>query len=74
MAEPSTLVKECFPDSKTAKSYLCANTKTFCILNPAIYADLQQSLIDEMKVYVFSLSTDGNNQNLEKMNPVTVQI
>ena len=34
-----------------------------------------QSLIDKMKSSVFSLSTDGSNdQNLEKMYPVTVRI
>ena len=44
----SALVKEYFPDSKITKSYLCAKTKTFCILNRAIYPELQQSLIDEM--------------------------
>ena len=71
----SSLIKECFPDSKIARSYSCARTKSSCILNGAIYPDLQQSLIDEMKVSVFSLSTDGSNdQNLEKMNPVTVRI
>ena len=42
------IVKECFPDSKIAQSYLCAKTKTFCILNRAIYLELQQQLIDQM--------------------------
>ena len=71
----SALVKECFPDSKIAQIYLRAKTKMFCILNQAIYPDLQQSMIEEMRVSAFSLSTDvRNNQNLEKMNPVTVQI
>ena len=44
----SALVKEYFPDSKIVKSYLRAKTKTFCILNRAIYPELQQSLKDEM--------------------------
>ena len=71
----SSLIKECFPYSKIARSYSCARTKSLYILNGAIVPDLQQSLKDEMKVSVFSLSTDGsNNQNLEKMNPVTVRI
>ena len=71
----SALVKECFPDSKIVQSYSCAKTKTFCILNRAIYLDLQQSLMGEMKVSIFSLSTDViNDQNLVKMNPVTVRI
>ena len=71
----SSLIKECFPDSKIARSYSCTRTKSSCILNGAIYPDLQQSLIDKMKVSVFSLSTDeSNDQNLEKINPVTVRI
>ena len=66
----SSLVKECFPDSKIG-----SKTKAFCILNGAIYPDLQQRLINEMKESVFSLSTDGSNdQNIKKMNPVTVRI
>ena len=71
----SSLIKECFLGSKIARSYSCARAKSSCILNGAVYPDLQQSLIDKMKVNVFSLSTDGSNdQNLEKMNPVTVLI
>ena len=66
---------EYFPDSKITQSYSCTKTKTFCILNRAIYLDLQQSLISKMKVSVFSSSTNGiNYQNLVKMNPVTLQI
>ena len=71
----SSLIKECFPDSKIACSYSYARTKSSCILNGAIYPNLQQSSIDDMKVSIFSLSTDGSNdQSLEKMNPVTVRI
>ena len=43
----SALVKECFPDSKTVQSYLCAKTKRFCVLNRAIYPELQQ-IIDRL--------------------------
>ena len=57
----SSLIKEWFPDSKIARSYSCTRTKSSCILNGAIYPDLQQSLIDKMKVSVFSLSTDESN-------------
>ena len=50
-------------------------TKAFFILNRGIYPDLQQSVIEEMKVPVFSLSTDGSNdQNLEKLNLVAGRI
>ena len=71
----NALVKECFPDAKSVQTDSCAKTKTFFILNQDIYPDLPQSVIEEMRQSLFSLSTDGsNNQNLEKMNPVTVQI
>ena len=71
----SALVKECFPDSKMAQSYLCAQTKAFCILSRAIYPDLPQSILEEMKVSVFIFSADEvNDQNLEKMNQVAVRI
>ena len=71
----TSLVRECFPDSKIAQSYACSRTKASCILNGAICPDLKQSLVEEMKTFVFSLSTDGSNdQNLEKMNPLTVRI
>ena len=50
-------------------------TKAFFILNRAIYPDLQQSVTEEMKVSVFSLSTDGSNdQNLEKLNLIAERI
>ena len=71
----SALVKECFPGSKMAQSYLCAQTKAFYILNRAIYPDLPQSILEEMKVSVFIFSADEvNDQNLEKMNQVAVRI
>ena len=71
----SALVKDCLPDSKIVQFYSCAKTKTFCILNRAINLDLQQLLIGEMKVSIFSLSTDViNDQNLVKMNFITVRI
>ena len=68
----SSLTRHCFPDSKIARSYSCARTKSSCILNGAIYPDLQQSLVKQMQQSVISLSTDGcNDQNLEKMNPAS---
>ena len=65
----TALVKKCFPDSKIAKSYACSRTKTSCILNGAIFPDLKERLVEDMKTSIFSLSTDGSNdQNLDKMN------
>ena len=37
----SSLIKECFTDSKITRSYSCVRTKSSCILNGAIYPDLQ---------------------------------
>ena len=49
-------------------------TKTTCVLNGAIVSDLQSPLVEKMKSAVYSLATDGSNdQNLQKMNPLTVQ-
>ena len=62
------LVKECFPDSKIVQSYSCAKTKTFCILDRAMYLDLQQALRDEMKVSVFGLPSDGSSSQNHYMN------
>ena len=43
----SALVKECFPDSKIVQSYSHAKKKRFCVLNRAIYPELQQ-IIDRL--------------------------
>ena len=69
------LLKVIFPDSKIASAYACGRTMTSCILNSAIKPDLQSKLTDKMHESCFSISTDGSNdQNLEKMNPVTVRL
>jgi len=44
-------------------------------LNDAIAPDLLKPLVADMKVNVFALSVDGSNdQDQQKMNPVTVRI
>ena len=69
------LLKDIFPDSKITSAYACGRTKSTCILNRAIKPDLQAKLTDQMCELLFSISTDGSNdQNLEKMNPVTVRL
>ena len=69
------LFKDIFPDSKIAKSYSCGKTKATCILNRAIKPSLQSELIQQMRENIFSICTDGSNdQNLSKMNPVTVRL
>ena len=69
------LIRNCFPDSKIAQNYSCARTKASCLLNDAISPDLLDDLIKDMKINFFTLCVDGSNdQNLQKMNPVTVRI
>ena len=71
----SPMFKNIFPDSQIAKMYLCARTKTACILNGALAKELQASLIQTMKHSPYSLATDGlNDTGLQKMNPLTVRI
>lgn len=70
-----SLIRGCFPDSKIAQSYTCARTKASCLLNDAIAPDLMQTLVCDMKRNFFSLCVDGSNdQDLLKMNPLTVRI
>jgi hypothetical protein len=70
-----SLIRTCFPDSKIAQSYACARTKASCLLNDAIAPDLMKSLVDDMMGNFFSLCVDGSNdQDLLKMNPLTVRI
>lgn len=55
------LVKDIFPDSKTAKAYSCGKRKATCILNRTINPDLQFQLITQKKENCFSICTDGSN-------------
>ena len=65
-------LKDISPDSKIASAYACGHTRRTCILNSAIKPDVQAKLTIQM---LESFSTDGSNdQNLEKMNPVTVRL
>eukprot|EP00118_Oscarella_pearsei_P009420 m.54316 g.54316 ORF g.54316 m.54316 type:complete len:171 (+) comp34346_c0_seq6:639-1151(+) len=71
----SPLFKDIFPDSKIAKGFASARTKTSCILNDALRPFFEAELVEEMKNAPFSLVIDGSNDNgLQKMNPVTVRI
>ncbi len=64
-----------FPDSKIAKQYSSAATKTTCMINGAIAPHFLKETIDIMKKEPFSLLTDGSNDSgLKKMNPLTVRL
>ena len=71
----SPLFRDIFPDSKIAKGFASARTKTTCILNMALRPHYESALVQQMKDEPFSIATDGSNDNgLQKMNPVTVRL
>ena len=71
----SPLLYDIFPDSKIAKKYASAATKTTCMINSSIAPYFQRELVSVMKSDPYSLHTDGSNDvSLDKMNPVTVRI
>ena len=64
-----------FPDSKIAKQYSSAATKTTGMINGAIAPHFLKETVDIMKKEPFSLLTDGSNDSgLKKMNPLTVRL
>ena len=70
----SPLFRDIFPDSKIAKGYAAARTKTTCILNGSIAPYFKATLVDVMKSRPFSIAIDGSNDSgLEKINPLTVR-
>ena len=71
----SPLFRDIFPDSKIAKGFSSARTKTTCILTGALHSHFEEVLVEHMKKEPYSLAIDGSNDNgLQKMNPVTVRI
>uniref|UniRef100_H3ARC8 HAT C-terminal dimerisation domain-containing protein n=1 Tax=Latimeria chalumnae TaxID=7897 RepID=H3ARC8_LATCH len=69
------LLKDICPNSKIAKHYASAKTKSTCMLNGAIAPYVQWCLVSQMKNEPFSLSVEeSNDTGLEKMNPLTVRI
>ena len=68
----SPLLSDIFPDSKIAKKYASAATKTTCMINGSFAPYFQRELVSVMKSDPYSLLTDGSNDvGLHKMNPVT---
>ena len=68
----SPLFRDIFPDSKIAKGYAAACTKTTYILNGSIAPYFKATLVDVMKSQPFSIAIDGSNDSgLEKMNLLT---
>jgi len=66
----SPLFRDIFPDSKIAKGFSAARTKTSCIMNMALRPHFESILVGQMKSEPFALAIDGSNDNdLQKMNP-----
>jgi hypothetical protein len=51
------MFKEIFPDNNIAKNYHSARMNTTCILNGAIAPHVKQTLVEQLKSGVFSMST-----------------
>ena len=70
----SPIFRDIFSDSKIAKGYAAARTKTTCVLNGSLAPHFKTSLISTIKSQPFSIAIDGSNDSgLEKMNPLTVR-
>ena len=71
----SPLFRDIFPDSKIAKGFFAARTKTTCIMNMALHPYFESVLVAHMKEHPFAFVIDGSNiTGLQKMNPLTVRI
>lgn len=71
----SPLFADIFRDSKIAKGFAAARTKTTCILNLALRPHFEAALVSQMQEEPFSLAIDGSNDNdIQKMNPVTIRV
>ena len=69
------LFRDIFPDSKIAKQFSAARTKTTCIINMALRPYFESILVAQMKEHPFAVAIDGSNYNgLQKMNPLTVRV
>jgi hypothetical protein len=64
--------KEMFPDSKIAGKFHCGRSKATCLVKTmGQYA--QSDLIKKMKSGVFSISTDGSNDEHSKQFPLVIR-
>ena len=71
----SPMFRDIFPDSKIAKGFSAARTKTTCIVNLALRPHFETLLVSHMKMHPFSLAVDGSSDTgLQKMNPLTIRI
>lgn len=57
------LQKECFKDSKTARDYRCARTKTSCIVHEALAPHFMKELAVQMTEGPCTLITGGSSDS-----------
>ena len=64
----SPIFPDIFPDSKIAKGFASARTKTTCILNMALRPHFEVGLVSQIREEPFSLAINGFYENdLKKM-------
>nr|XP_042896620.1 uncharacterized protein LOC122269097 [Parasteatoda tepidariorum] len=63
------LMRNMFPDSKIAKEYSCARTKTTAIVGEMARSN-KLEITNLLKSNVFSISTDGSNKGDSKLFPI----
>lgn len=69
------LFRKMFPDSKIAKKYGCAATKTAAIVNYALAPEMLRPVVEYMRKEPFSLAIDGSSDTgTESMYPLVVRI
>lgn len=69
------LFRSMFPDSKVAKHYGCARTKTASIINGAMATEVSSQVMELLQKQPFTLCVDGSNdQEEERLIPLTVRI
>ena len=66
----SPLFWDIFHDSKIAKGFSAARTKTTCIMNMALCPYFESVLVAHIKEHPFALAIEGSNDiGLQKINP-----
>ena len=69
------LFKDVFSDSKIAKAYSSARTKSTSMVNGALASHYRDELVTKMQKEPFALAIDGSSDNgIKKMNPLTVRV
>ena len=62
-----------FPDSKIAKEFACARTKSKCIVDTLAENTVEQNVV-RMKEAPYSLATDGSSEGDKKYFPIVARV